>query len=533
MSKFDLQRHKLAARFAKPRTMMLGAAGVRDGVGTAARDVPFTDWCAANPGGACALVVGARLLHDFAFEPGLPLADAAAREAYARQQFVHYYGASAQRWAVASWQVGAPGGGSGQGSQGGASALHGVDLALLRAAAEEHGVSLRRVEPFWAPLLRALKRREPDWFAAERAALAWVEGSLLSWITLGAGRVTGLRALRLAEPTHAALQALLAELRDAEPTATPAQGGAGTAAPPRVVLGGFGLDAVATPALPGVTLLGRLDTAAPDAELFADAAADAMLPAPDFLGTRTPRSPLAWPLAATGLIVLATAGWSLAGSHRQRVDADARVADLERLTHAAHDAAQHGGANKPQLAVSTSITAASRAAEDSKLRELRAVQALLDTPWGPLLATVEQAGLFGAAKPDARGLGGGGSGGRVDWLNLDYNAARANLRLAGLASDKAAALQLVDRLGAAPGFDEVLMNRIEEGPPGQPGQRFEIGARVDTPLLASAAAEAQLAAASASAATAASAPPAATARSARPAAAATHMAAASAPGARR
>jgi len=452
MSKASLQRHRLMARmsssFAKPETLLLGPDGVHVDAGQSSRSEPFADWCAAHAGAACSLVIGARLLHGFAFEPGLPLSDDAAREAYARQQFAHYFGAVAQRWAVASWMLD---------GHGGASALHGVDLAALRASADQHGVSLRRVEPFWAPLLRTLKRREPTWFTAEHAALAWVEGGLLSWITLDGGRVTGVRALRLTEPTHAALQALLMELRASDSER-------------RVVLGGFGLDTVATPALPGVTLLGKLDGAAADADLF-EASPDSELPSPDFLGTRINRSPLAWPLAATGLVVLATAGWTLYASHQQLREADARVASLERQ---AHQAAQHPG-TKPAAAVAVTSSRNQRDDENNE-RELRTVQGLLDTPWGPLLSTIEQAGL-GNDKDTT---------GRVNWLNLDYTAARATLRLSGLARDKAAALQVVDRLGAAPGMNEVLMSRIEDGGPSLPGQRFEIGARVEPAALAQA-----------------------------------------------
>jgi len=467
---------RVRSRFAKPQTLLLGPDGVTSGVTSSvasggqreaspsSRHESFADWCQAHVGAACSLVVGARLLHGFAFEPGLPLPDAATREAYARQQFTHYFGAIAQRWAVATWSVD---------GVGGASALHGVDLAALRAAADLHGVSVRRVEPFWAPLLRTLKRREPAWFMAERAALAWVEGSLLSWITLDAGRVTGLRALRLAEPTHAALHALLSELRAKEPGR-------------RLVLGGFGLDAVAAPALADATLLGKLDAGAAHVELFDTAPSSGLtaVPAPDFLGPRIARSPLAWPLAVTGLVVLATAVCSLLASQQRLREANEHVASLER------QGAQRAGAN-PVAATTVATSARSKRDDDANERELRAVQGQLDTPWGPLLSTIEQAGM-GA---DSKNADSKSAASRIDWLNLDYTAARASLRLTGLAHDKATALQVVDRLGSMPGMSEVLMNRIEDGQPSLPGQRFEIGARVASDVLAQAS---SMAAASAS-----------------------------------
>jgi hypothetical protein len=438
MSRFA---HQFRAWLARPKALVLGPAGVHAG----GADIAFADWCAANAGAACTLVVGARLLNDFVFEPGLPLPDAAAREAYARQQFAHYFGSAAQRWPLATWRAA---------GSGGASALHGVDLAALLAAARRGGVSLRRVEPFWAPLLRHLRRNDTGWPAAEPAALAWVEGALLSWMTLEAGRITGLRALRLAEPTQAALEALLSELR----AGTPAR---------RIVLGGFGLDERPTPAWPGVQLLGRLDGVAADPAIF-DTPPDlaGVLPAPDFLGARAPRSALAWPLAATGALVLATAAWSLAASHGALVESQEKVGRLERIAaqqQLSHPAAGDVTAARPASAI-----------KDAEVRDLRSVQASLDAPWGPLLGAVERAGLGADDK----------SGARVDWLDLEYSAARASLHLTGLAADKADALQVVDRLGATPGLSAVLLNRLEAGGTGLAGQRFEIGAHVDALALA-------------------------------------------------
>ncbi|MBV8501060.1 MAG: hypothetical protein JO006_05015 [Paucibacter sp.] len=391
------------ARLAKPRTLVLRAEGP-----------DFADWCAHHGGVACRLVISSRLLHDFVFEPGLPLPDAEAREAYARQQFGHYFGAASQRWALASWD-------------GGASALQGVDLAALRATAAETGVDLSSVEPCWAPLLRRLAHEEPQWAQAQRAQLAWVEGAHLLWLELAEGRLAGLRSQRLEAPTLAALQAVLAER-----------------AAPRVLLLGFGLDGAMLPATQGVRQIGRLDGVEPDAELF-EAPRESRQPAPDFLGTRLPRALLAWPLAITGALVLASAAQSAWVQHGEREAARAELAHLVQRP-------------RPQAA------AVSAKRDDGMGRALE-VQALLDEPWGPLLAEVERAGLSGRE--------------RIDWLGLDYAASRGRLKLTGLSPNQGAALHLVDQLLSQPGWSHVVLGRFETGTQGLSGQRFELSAQID------------------------------------------------------
>ena len=398
------------ARWARPQTLVL--EGVAE----------FADWCAAHPYSACALVVPARALHEMSFEAGLPLPDDAARLSYARQQFTHYFGAQAQRWAYAAWS-------------GGASALHGVDLAALREVAQKYGVHLQRIEPFWAPLLRRLAVEEPDWLRAPRAALAWVEGGLLSWLTLDEGRVQALRQSRLAAATQQALGEALAELRDGR----------------QVLVAGQGLDAGASPVWPGVRVLGSLGAAQVDAALFeATQEPRTPLPRPDFLDRSKLRSALAWPLAAVGVVLLALAGWQLAAAHQQREQAAQTLAALQ----ARRPLAVVVAAPAPAPARSSTADADARARE---------VQALLLEAWEPLLANVEQAGVAA----------------QLSWLSLDLNAARNELRLEGLTPDKLVALQLVDRLNLTPGWSQVMLGRFQNGEQGLPGQRFELSARLD------------------------------------------------------
>jgi hypothetical protein len=449
-------RRRLNARLARPQPLFLGVDGVQQQGG---RAEPFADWCAAHRGEAVELIVSARLLHELVCEPGLPLDGEAALQAYAGQQFAHYFGAAAQRWAIAGWRVG---------PQCGASALHGLDWTALRQAADAAEVLLRQVRPVWAPLLGRLAAEEPEFMRASTAALAWVEGDLLSWLRLDGGRLQSLRQLRLAAPTPRALDELLAELHGEADT---------------VLIGGYGLEAGPLPAGPGRRLLNRLDIAAPELAWFEAAQqkktketpGDAPLPRPDFLGLPTPRSALAWPLAATGALVLATAGWSALDSHGQLDQAQQRLARI--------DALQHRLPNRPPAAV-----VASRPADIERLRSAAEVQLLLQQNWEPLLVNVEQAG----ASPSAA---------RLAWLGLDYNAARRELRLEGLTQDQLATLQLVDRLALAPGWRDVVLSRFQTGEQGLTGQRFELSAKLTPALLRTELKSAITAAPAASAAT--------------------------------
>ena len=427
-------RRRLNARLAKPQALFLTA----DGVQVQGQAQPFPGWCQAHAGEAAELIVSARLLHELVCEPGLPLDDEAALQAYARQLFGHYFGAVAQRWPLAAWRTA---------DQRGATALHGLDWAALQQGADDADVDLRRVRPAWAPLLQRLAVEEPAWLRpGTSSALAWAEGNLLSWVRLRDGQVQALRQLRLAEATQAALGDTLAELRASEQVDT-------------VMALGYGLaGSSVSPVWPGVRVLGRLDAPEPDLDAFisADDTA-ARLPRPDFLGQRIRRSLLAWPLAATGALVLATAGWSAFGSHEQLEDAQLRVESLARMKTQGHAAARPVAAARPMSAI--------KPADLDRLRAASEVQALLQQAWEPLLANVEEAG---ASVP----------GGQLSWLSLDYSAGRNDLRLEGLTQDKLAALQLVDRLAAAPGWSKVILSRFQTGEQGLPGQRFELSARL-------------------------------------------------------
>lgn len=428
MNKAGLQRWRraLAARLAKPRRLWLSAEGQIEGQAPA-------DWAAAHAGSALELIVAEPLQAQLVCEPGLPLADAAALQGYARQLFSHYFGSAAQRWALADWRLG---------DSAGASALSGLDLAGLQQALQAQQLALRSAQPAWAALLPRLAAEQPDWWRAPRAALAWVEGGLLCWLELRAGAVRQLRHLRLAAASLDALHETLA----------------GLVAEGQVLLLGYGLDGAQLPPLPGLRQLAPLNLSQPRAEWFERPAKPAPgLPQPDFLPRASARSPLAWPLAAVGALVLATAAWSAWEAHAQRAEAQALVARLQA---------------GPALARPLPAATPRRGPDEAQQRQLRAaaeVQGLLLQPWGLLLSNVEQAGAGDAA---------------IAWLGLDYQAARQELRLEGISPDQAQALRLVERLAAAPGWGEVVLSRFQAAGEGQSGQRFDLAARLRPERLA-------------------------------------------------
>jgi hypothetical protein len=364
-------RQQIAARLAKPRRLFVTPGGDE-----------FAVWCRDMPGTAVELVVSARALHELATEPGLPLADLDAVQAYGQQQFAHYFGAAAQRFAVAPWK---------QGDAAGASALHGLDLAALRAQADAARVRLAAVRPAWSAWLASLP-------AATRSAsgrAVWHEGDVAVVIQLDHGRVAGLQSRRVQS---------LADLGPDAPLAI------GT----------------------------------PDSELAPQPGP--ATPQPDFL-PRSARSPLAWPLAATGALVLATAAWSAVESHR------------------ALDAAQAARDRVAQLRPTAPKPQARRTAAPAENRAATEARALLAMPWEPLLTRVETAGA------DAK---------TIAWLGLDASAGRGELRLEGLTPDKLLALQLAEQLGTTPGWGQVVLSRFSAAETGLVGQRFEINARVAT-----------------------------------------------------
>ncbi|PZP33416.1 MAG: hypothetical protein DI603_08590 [Roseateles depolymerans] len=366
-------RGMLAARLARPQRLLLS--------GSAAEvDSQFDAWCRDHRGSAVELLVGLPLLHELVVEPGLPLADAAALRGYAQQQFAHYFGAVAQRFALAPWQAG---------DARGVSALHGLDPAALQARAAAAGVRLVALRPAWAAWLAALPAEQ----RAGSGRLVWHEGERALVITLERGQVRALQLRRvasLADLGEGALLALGTPAHELQPQPGPA------------------------------------------------------VPQPDFLAQGPRPSPLAWPLAATGALVLATAGWSSWQSHAQ--------------LQLAQDARGRVQALRPAPVVK----AVARRSAEPENRAAQEARMLLATSWEPVLSRVETVGA--EAKT-------------IAWLGLDANAGRGELRLEGLTPDKLLALQLAEQLGTTPGWGQVVLSRFSAAETGLTGQRFEINAK--------------------------------------------------------
>ncbi|MDT9000920.1 hypothetical protein RQP53_16710 [Paucibacter sp. APW11] len=441
-------RRALRARLAQPQQLWLNeavAVAALDGVG---RAEPLQDWASQQGGTALGLIVSEQLIHPLLCEPGLPLHGDEALQAYGRQQFLHYFGAAAQRWPLAAWrqaETAATAETAGDPAAAGVLALHLADWPARLQQLQAQQIRLSSLRPAALAALQTAAHQQPDWWQAESAALAWVEGSLLSWLQLRHGRVSQWRHLRLAAASGGSLAETLAELMAAAPGV-------------QVLLKGYGLDTAAESALArlaGLRVLGRLDAPAPLAAHFELPAKHQATLAADFVVQRPPRSPIAWPLLGCGLLVLATALQQTWQTHQAREQLQTL---LDQQTQRQARLAPRAAASKPAR------SATSKAQEADDWRAAAEVQALLQHRWDALLANVEQAGAETA--------------GAISWLGLDYVAGRRELRLEGLANERLPALKLVDRLAAAPGWQDVIVGRLQNGSQGLVGQRFELSAKI-------------------------------------------------------
>lgn len=102
--------------------------------------VTFDAWCAAHPGQRCRLWVAAQALQVVDADASLQLTDAADIQNHVQAQLLHYHGDAALGWPLQVWQ---------DLPCGGASALRGLAVAALRAAARAHRVKLVGVHPGW------------------------------------------------------------------------------------------------------------------------------------------------------------------------------------------------------------------------------------------------------------------------------------------------------------------------------------------------------------------------------------------------
>lgn len=201
-----------------------GVASWLSGGGPSTPFDTFAAWCAAHPGADVHLRVSGQAIHSLVVDAALPFDDADAVRRYAQQQFTHYHGPQAAAWPLAVWS---------DGTQRGASGLHGVDLEGLRGAARVHDVRLRSLTPAWSAGLAMLAARRPEFVGAGRQALLLVEGSGATWVVVEGGAVVALRQRYLDAPrVDAVVQLLAALVRESEPLASlPIVAGWGIEAP--------------------------------------------------------------------------------------------------------------------------------------------------------------------------------------------------------------------------------------------------------------------------------------------------------------
>lgn len=378
------------------------------------------------------LVLSEHLLTPLVAEADLALPTAADLRAHAAQVLSHYHGAAALDWPLAPWALG-------QGSQrrSGAWALTQAE----RWPAEPH--TLRTARPAAWAALAAVRAQAPDWAQAPHAALAWVESTLLCWLVLQDGVLQSVRHLRLDGATPAALQARLAPLVGALPAETP------------VMLAGYGLTAAWTPAQPGLRCLTPLEAQEVPALLWEGAVP---LPAEmggDFLPPAQPLRRWRGPLLAVAALCLALAAqeaWQ-ARAHWQSARDD--VAALQSRVGRP--------AGWGPLAPASPRTAGTAAAPEEAA--LRVARQALQQPWASALTQLEQVALDDAGRAT------------VAWLAFDLQASRPDVRLEGLAEDRARVLALADRLARTPGWQDVLPTAIQPEEGGRPGLRFTLQAR--------------------------------------------------------
>ncbi|WP_273599362.1 hypothetical protein [Roseateles albus] len=169
----------------------------------------FEQWCAAHPRQQVRIWVGGAWVHNVSVPADMPLADTQAVRAYARLQFVHYFGAAAQAWPLAVWS---------QGTQRNAVALQeqaGLSLNALTSAALTHGVRILSVRPAWSHALAQAAATDSVWAQAESSGLGLLEGRMLSWLSLARGKVVDVQQRYLDQGDAPELQSLLQRLQPA------------------------------------------------------------------------------------------------------------------------------------------------------------------------------------------------------------------------------------------------------------------------------------------------------------------------------
>ncbi len=188
----------------------------------------------------------------------------------------------------------------------------------------------------------------------------------------------------------------------------------------------------------------------------AGSASRARWPRPDFLAGAS-RPPVAARVFALGGIVALLAAGTVAWSTH---------AEFERLARDSRSTTTRD----PGRPRSSEVVATTEGDADAR-RAARRVSKALAYPWSAVLASLETATPAG-----------------VRWLEFDHSADGGEIRLEGLAADATSALRAADSFGAAKGWRDVTLvrlQRVDGRDVSSAGLRFSIEARIDpAPLLA-------------------------------------------------
>ena len=440
----------------------------------------FDAWCRAHPGTAVRLLLAGGSTHQALVpsptEPSgsgwgwlrqLSGRGPAAMHTRAAQDWAQHYGPEANTWPLAIW--------SGAGLEG-SCALRGARLDALRRSAQTCGVRLKSAVPLWAALLPWADAQQPQWWCAGRvvvpapgedaadttvAALAVVEGTLVTWVHCSPGGVRAVQQRRLAAPTVETLEQKILSLR------APQQ---------RVLVAGFGLNAGS-----GVPAQAHAAKAA-QGWLALNILTDGDLPEQVMRALASPsrRSARRWPIAdllhrpgSLGLLgrCMVLAAWlGLAGSaalwqhnHGALVQAQHEHAAAYTSLQSAR-AAQRNTSQASASAVGVNRGARPNPVDEAQARmhqQARKLMAGLRYAWAGLLLPIEAAAM-----------------GNVRWLELDCSTDGGRVRLLGQANTTAAALEAVQTLSERNGWSQVALSKMLDTTARDPqgGVRFELTA---------------------------------------------------------
>lgn len=205
----------------------------------ALRHASVQEWIEGNPGCELRLWVSGQLLQSLGHTSSEADGDEQALRSHARRTLVQRHGERAARWALATWK---------NDLAVGVCALAGIDLEALTRHAQQHGVRMRSVVPWWYHAFLEARRCVVALAEAKNANVCIVEGRHIAWVTSTDGRLTDVRQATLETACVAALGdeiRMLAGQTDDVRTMT-------------VVLGQGLVDGARTQALKAL-VLGRLD----------------------------------------------------------------------------------------------------------------------------------------------------------------------------------------------------------------------------------------------------------------------------------